>query len=58
MTESYIVTDLADLSGVQITVRIRVGWRARIARWLLYLAQFVGGNELEFVGGEHGGSNG
>lgn len=47
---SQIVKDIRDLSSVSLTVRVRYGWRATVATWLLHLAKWVGGSQLEFIG--------
>lgn len=47
---SQIVTNINDLSSVQLRVRVHYGWRARVAAWLLRLATWIGRNQIEFVG--------
>lgn len=50
---AQLVTSVNDLSGVLITVRVRIGWRARVAKWLIYAAKWVGGCDVEFIGDAH-----
>lgn len=50
---TQLVTSIHDLSGVKITIIVRAGWRARVARWLLLAAKWVGRNQLEFIGDAH-----
>jgi hypothetical protein len=50
-----VVTSISDLANVQLTVRVQVGWRARVAMWLIRLAKWVGGCQVKFIGDAHNG---
>lgn len=42
---------ITDLRMVRVTVQpVRFGWRCYVAKWLLYLAKWVGGIDVVWIG--------